>query len=182
MDRFASSCDLKRGLLKLGIGVSNKVADTLLRELGGTIHFTAHDLASFTQHVGNCQNHVRSSARRTKASAGENSATCGPPSFQREFSVDEQKDEAIVRPHSNEGERGALEPGILTPRHDGREQGVPCSDEVGRTDDDTVPQLVLGARSRPQDHATKFPWDDLPCWARESSKNALHELLGHHQR
>eukprot|EP00752_Nemacystus_decipiens_P001473 g1448.t1 len=48
---FVGSADLKRGLLNLGIGVSNKVADKLVQEMGGTFRFTVHDLASFTQGV-----------------------------------------------------------------------------------------------------------------------------------
>lgn len=182
MDRFVGSSDLKRGLLKLGIGVSSKVADTLIKELGGTTHFTAHDLASFTQLVGDCKVNVRSSARRTTASAGGGSAAGAPFSSQGELSVDEQTDESIVSPNDSKVEGGALEQHISTPHQDGREQGVTLSGGLGRTDDDTTSPLVLGTRPCSQDQPTEFLWDDLPCWAREASKRALRELMVHHQR
>lgn len=176
------SSNLKRGLLKLGIGVSNKVAEKLVQELGGTFHFAANDLASFTQHVGDGRVHVRSSAKRTKASAGNNSSTGGPFSARGELCVSEQKDKVRFSPNDGEAEGGALEIDIATPQQDGQEQGVTCSGGLGCAGDDTVSPLVLDTRSRLQDHPTKFLWDDLPCWARESSKKALRELMGHHQR
>lgn len=182
MDRFVSSYDLKGGLLKLGIGVSSKVADILLQELGGTIHGTARDLATLTQHVGDFKVQVGSSATRTKASAGENSATGGSFSSQDEFSVDEQKDETMVRSRGNKAKSGALEPVVATSQQDGRGQGVTCSSGLGHTDDDTVPPLVPSTRPCSQKHPTKFLWDELPCWAREASKSALRELMGHHHR
>lgn len=182
MDRRVSSCDLKRGLLKLGIGVSSKVADTLLQELGGTNHFTAHNLASLTQQVGDCKVHVRSSTRRTKASAGKSSAAGESFSSRGKVSVGEQNDKAVVSPDDNGSESRALELGVATPQKDGQEQRVMASGVLGRTDDDTMSPLVPGTRSRSQDHPTKFLWDDLPCWAREASKSALRELMDHHQR
>lgn len=176
------SSDLKRGLLALGIGVSKKVADKLVQELGGTVHFTAHDLASFTQRVGDGKIRVHSSAKHAKASAGNNSATGGQYSSRDELSVSEQKDKVSFSPHDGEVEGRALDLDIATPQQDGREDGATCSGGLGCADDDAVLPLALDTRSRPQDHPTKFPWDDLPCWAREASKNALRELMGHHQR
>lgn len=180
-DRFVGSCDLKRGLLKLGIGVSNKVADTLLQEVGGGIHFTADDLALFTGHIGDFKVHAPSSARRTKASAGKRSATVGPFSSPGDCSIDEEKDEAVVHPYHNEGGGGALELDSSTSKQDLRQRVTTRSVGLGRTDDG-VSSLVLGTRARAQDHPTKYFWDELPCWAREASKSALRELMSHHQR
>lgn len=183
MDRFADSCDLKRGLLNLGIGVSTKLADMLLQELGGTIHFTARDLASFTQHIDDFKVHACASARRTKASAGGNTTTGGPFSPQVKFSAEEQRDKTNVCPYGDEAEGGALKPNIATPQQqDDREQGVTCSGGLDRTDDDTMPPKMLGTRSSSQNKPMKFLWDDLPCWSREASKSALHELMSRHKR
>lgn len=176
------SCELKQGLLKLGIGVSDEVANTLLQELGGRTHFTAHDLASFTQHVGDCKDTERSSARSTKASTGEKKFSSGPFPSQGASFVDEQKNKTVVRPRSHETEHEGLEPDITPPLQDDREQGVTHSSRLGRIDDNTMPPLGLCPRPRLIDHRTKRVWDDLPGWAREASKSALLELLGHHER
>lgn len=174
MDRFVGSYELKRGLLKFGIGVSDEVADTLLQELGGSTHFTAQDLASFAQHV-----RQRSSGRLVKPLQGENPTLGGLfPSQDKTFDG-VQKNERIAPSYSSGDEMSTtLKPVVATPQQQDREQ-VTYSD---RASEKPVSSAEVDLKSRSRMPSRKFRWDELPSWARKSSKRALRELMGHHQR
>lgn len=183
LDRFVGSCALQRGLMKLGIGVSTELAGELLQELGGAAHFTASDLASFARHgVGDGKVGVRSSRMRPQLHQGKTNMAGGLFPSQGESSVVVQTSESIVRRQNNEAEDGRCKPYTTIPQQDDPEQRIVCSARMGRAGEETAQSDVLRGRSSSKYPSPKFRWDELPCWARQSSRTALQELMGHHQR
>lgn len=182
MGRFVDSCALQKGLVKFGVGVSAELARELVQELGGTAHFTASDLASLIQHgVSDGQVRVHPSAMRTqlyqgeKTTAGEVGPSTGEPS------VVATTNESVVH-QINEAGDGLPTPYIATPQQRGPGQGVIFTAKMGTVGEETAPSEVLRVRSPSKDPSPKCRWDDLPCWARQSSRSAVQELMGHHER
>lgn len=167
MDRYVSSYELKEGLLKFGIGVSDEVADALLKDLGGATQFTALDLASFVGHVSEASSVRRVKPYQGKRPVGSNASENG------------LEHERIAPSHSRNDEVGGVRmPAVATPQQQGREHGAAS----GRTGEEEVSSDEVDSRPRSQTPSRKFRWDELPSWARKSSKRALQELMGHHQR
>ncbi len=174
MDRFVGSYELKQGLLKFGVGVSDELANMLLQELGGSTHFTAQDLASFAQHA-----RQHSSERLVKSYQGGNPMPSGLFPSRDKTSDGVQKNERIAPSQCSDDEMSRiLRPVVATPQQQDGEQ-VTYSD---RAVERAVLSEEVGSRSRSQFALRKFRWDELPSWARKSSKRALQELMGHHQR
>lgn len=179
MGRFVGSRELQKGLVKFGIGVSTGLAGKLLQELSGAAHFTASDLASFIQHgVSDGQVRVYSSAMRTQLyQGGKNMAAEVDPSLS-EPSVVATTNESIVRHQNTEAGDGQSTPYIAIPQQHDPGQRVICPAKMGTVGEETT----LRVRSSSKDPSPKCRWDDLPCWARQSSRGAVQEFMGHHER
>lgn len=184
MDRFVGLCALQEGLVKFGIGVSTELASELLLELGGAAHFTASNLASFiSSGVSDSQVRVHSSVMRTQSHQGKKRTAGGVVSSIGESSiVVAQPSEGILRRQNNEAEDGQYTPYIPIPRQDNPEQRMICPAKMGRAGEETTPSELFRVRLSSTKTSPKIFWDELPCWARQGSRSALQELMGHHQR
>lgn len=177
MDRFVGSCALQKGLMKFGIGVSPELAGELLHEFGGAAHFTASDLASFVGHgVSGDQVGVSSSAVRTHLHEENQHMAVGV--------VPSLGEPSVVAQQTNESSIVCLQkntPYDAIPPQDDADQHMICPASLGQTGEETAQSEVLRVKSS-KDPSSKSRWDELPCWARQSSRSALRELMGYHQR
>lgn len=184
MDRLADSKTLKQGLTKLGIGISDEVAEALLLELKGSTgsHFSARDLASF------CGWHVVGGDELDACSLGRHcweqrvvrsSNYVKPQEPQDRRVADTPMSNTSVQPDTGQAwgrrDREGEELASRTSRGAVLSQLFRCFEEP-------IPRK--GCPKNPDespDYGRKFRWDDLPTWARHTSRNALRELMDHHK-
>ena len=194
-NRYVDSCALKKGLTTLGIGVSTNVSRALVLKLGGerATSFSVSDLSRFAHDF---EGHI---PERRERSFGEiraenksipacdlRSPVVGDPARKtqncRLAAYTEQKSKLGDRPRTGYAGNRLGKTQIATPhRDDQNSTGTPHLDldTVDATMTAALPSSYqMGLRHFPNKHR----WDDLPCWARQTSRNALGELMGHHKR
>lgn len=94
----------------------------------------------------------------------------------------EQRSKLSDRPRTDYGGNRQEKAQIATPHR--ADQNSTCTPSL---DLDTVDAMMTAALPSSnqmgiRDFPNKHRWDDLPCWARQASRNALGELMSHHKR
>lgn len=204
-NRCIDSSALKKGLTTLGIGVSTEVSKALVLKLGGerATAFSISDLSTFTHHgIGgsDCQAYKSERSERGERSCGETRAQNEsiPRCDLRSLAVDgparkTQKPRLAVDAEQRSKRSDHLRKGdvanwqgktqIATPQRDDQNSAcVPPLNLFGTVDATTTAALPSSNQMDISEIPKKHRWDDLPCWARQASRNALGELMGHHKR
>lgn len=170
-------------------------------ELGGadTSCFSAYDLASFARH-GEVDriDHVRPSARHQRSRDQEKLARArSVPPFDLLPDADDpvgrirkrgpvaeatqgREINASCRDEQPQGWQGKQKSTALRPSFQYSKYPAPSQ---GNTLKRATPLEVFSLKGpNTKVLSPKFRWDDLPHWARQRSRNALRELMGHHRR
>lgn len=208
--RWVDALMLQHGLGELGIGVSAEVADALVVVLGnGASVFGIRDLASFcTQHGTSGANlHRKSSSPFAMPLANRSDSLHVADSTERASKVSERLPDGNAHEASLIGGNNKLSALINSSSSNGnrrmkwnfprrkqlKQRGLRETEYSIQEDSLSLVSLEVtnaGERiSRPPDDASTqrdisqtHRWDELPFWARESSRRALRQLMGHHTR
>ena len=201
-NRYVDSCALKKGLTTLGIGVSTEVANALIIRIGGecATSFSISDLSAFAHHGvsgGELQGHMLEGRERSRGeppAEKQSIPSCdllspvvgGPVRKAQKCRLEADAQQAStrsVRPRNGyAGDRQGQTQFALLQRDSPNPVYTSPLNMLDTIDVSTPPSLSITNQKFTRDFPDKHGWDDLPCWARQASKNALAELMGHHKR
>lgn len=210
---------LRKGLAKLGIGISAGVARALLLELGGvnTVRFSANDLALFCARCGVSGSRIRRNASvrgdryQGILEEGTLQSRDVPPTTENPLETRHkdimphthiihpvarlgQMNKRKLRPQPSLNKDGATNSGVqgyselVTPAHQASHSSSPVTSITGGIIQNPTPpglqqpHAIPHMRSNERHKTRAFRWDNLPKWARQTSKSALLALMDHHKR